>query len=65
VTFTGAAGSTVTVTLPKPMPDTNYRVALSSNAAQTIWVTGKTTTQFMLNSSTPASTATVEWILSR
>jgi hypothetical protein len=62
---TFATSSTATVTLPKPMPDANYRVAVSANANETVWVTGKSVTQFTLNSSVATSTATVEWIVSR
>ena len=63
--FTGNPDSTVPVAFPEPLPDTNYRVAISSNAAQTIWVTDKSPAGFKLHSSTPSSTATVEWIVSR
>jgi len=59
------SGSTVAVVLPVALPDTNYRVAVSANQNQTIWVTSKTTTGFTLNSSIAGSTATVEWMIMR
>ncbi len=59
------SGSTVAVVLPVALPDTNYRVAVSANQNQTIWLTSKTTTGFTLNSSLAGSTATVEWIIMR
>jgi hypothetical protein len=62
--FSGS-GSTVAVVLPVALPDTNYRVAVSANQNQTIWVTSKTTTGFTLNSSIAGSTATVEWMIMR
>ena len=63
-TFPGS-GTTVTVVLPVALPDTNFRVAVSANRNETIWVTAKTTTGFTLNSSVSNSGATVEWVIMR
>lgn len=48
-----------------PEPDNAYFIALSGNVNETFWVTGKTTSGFTINSSNPASTATVDWHLIR
>ena len=59
------ASNTVAVTLPTAMPDTNYRIALSANAQETVYVTTKTTTSFTLKSSNAGSTASVDWVTTR
>src|SRR5262249_19053379 len=48
-TFTGSG--TVVVTLPVALPDASYRVGLSASANETVWVTGKSSAGFTLNSS--------------
>lgn len=55
----------VTAHLAFTEPDARYHVVATANANETIWVTGKTTTTFVLNSHNAASTATVDWILVR
>lgn len=57
--------NTVAVTLPIPMPDGNYRVGLSANAQETVYVLSKTTTGFTLKSSNPSSAASVDWTVTR
>jgi len=54
-----------TVTLSNPMPDTTYRVATSVDQNENVWITSKTTTSFTVNSSNGASTAHVDWMISR
>lgn len=61
--FPGA--NTVAVTLPLRMPDANYRVGLSANANETVYVNAKTTTGFTLKSSNAGSTASVDWTATR
>ena len=61
----GGSGTTIAVTLPVVMPDINYRVAATPDRNEVIWVTGKTTTGFTLNSSKANSVAVVEWVLMR
>jgi len=56
---------TVAVALSPPMPDANYRVAISVNANETIWVTNKLVDGFILHSSVPTSSASVDWTVSR
>ncbi len=63
VTFPGS--NTVTVTLPVAMPDTNYRVAVTPNVSETIYVGAKTTTTLTLKSSKTGSTAVVDWTTTR
>ena len=62
-TFVGAA--TVAVTLARVEVDTSYRVTVTMNVDERIWVTNKTTTGFTLNSSNAASTASPDYIISR
>lgn len=57
--------STFAVVLPVALPDTNYRVSVSADRNETIWVTSKTASGFTLNSSNSGSTANVEWLLMR
>ncbi|HEV8701863.1 MAG TPA: hypothetical protein VGV60_11385 [Candidatus Polarisedimenticolia bacterium] len=57
--------NTVAVTLPTPMPDANYRVGLSANAQETVYVMSKTTTGFTLKSSNASSVASVDWTVTR
>ncbi len=59
------SSNTVPVTLPVPMPNTSYRVGISANANETIYVTSKTTTGFTLKSSKAGSTASVDWTVLR
>jgi len=63
VTFPGS--NTVTVTLPRPMLDTTYRVIATANLSETLFVSAKTTTTFTLKSSKAGSTAIADWILMR
>lgn len=63
VTFPGS--NTVTVTLPRPMLDTTYRVIATANLSETLYVSAKTTTSFTLKSSKAGSTAIADWILMR
>ena len=47
--------TTTTVSLPVPEPDTAYAVSCTSNAnLGAVWVTGKATNQFVINTNTPA-----------
>lgn len=62
-TFNGAG--TVTVIFDEAQPDTSYFVGISGDANETFWITGKTVNGFTLHSSNAASTATVDWTLSR
>ena len=67
-TYAGTAtlsGGTATVTLPRTETDALYRIALSVNADERIRWSSKTTTTFVLTSSNGASTATVDYIISR
>lgn len=61
VTFATAA--TATVTLTRPLKTANYEVFVTGDKNETFWVTGKTTTQFTINSSAAGSTAKVSWLL--
>jgi hypothetical protein len=60
----GGSGSK-NVTLPTSEPDANYYIAISASANETFWITNRTATGFTVNSSNPASNATVHWILVR
>jgi hypothetical protein len=60
---TSLAGGTATVTLPAALPSSKYRVAISVNANETVWVSSKSATTFTLQSSNSSSTATVDWIV--
>jgi len=62
---TFASSNTLTVTFDKQEPDTDYRVTISVNANETVWVTNKAKTGFTLNSSKTNSTATVDWMRAR
>lgn len=56
-----AAATTKTVTLSPAEFDANYGVSATPNWGTTVWVTGKTTTQFVLNFGTGApANATVD-----
>lgn len=59
------SAATVLVTLTTAQPDTNYRVTLTPNANETVWVTNKTTAGFTVHSSNATSTASVDWMLTR
>jgi len=48
------AGATTTVLLVLPEPDALYGVCVTPNWGTTVWVTGKTTTQFTANFGTAA-----------
>jgi len=61
-TFASAATKAVSITTRE---NASYNVALSGGAKETFWVTSKTTSGFTLNSSNGASTATVDWALTR
>jgi hypothetical protein len=54
-------GTTTTVSLPVPEPDTAYAVSCTTNAnLGSVWITGKATNQFVINTGTaagPSSTA--------
>ena len=54
-------GTTTTVSLPVPEPDTSYAISCTTNSnLGAVWVTGKATTQFVINTNTiagPSSTA--------
>ena len=66
-TSTFANSNTVSVAFPstEQMPDTTYKVSVSSNAAETIYVINKSTTGFTLKSTNANSTASVDWIVAR
>ena len=57
--------ATVTVTFSTPQADTNYSISLDGDKNETFWWTSKTETGFIINSTNPFSTATVDWILVR
>jgi hypothetical protein len=59
VTFTG--GTSVQVTFSKPLPDTNYGIALSGNAAGYCWYSNKTISGFTINCSAANSNST-DWV---
>jgi len=54
-----------TVTFAVAQADTDYAVLVDSAINETFWVTGKTVTGFVLNSSNSTSTASVVWVLIR
>ena len=59
------ASGTASVSLDVTEPDTDYRVVISGNAAETFSWASKTTSGFTINSSNATSTATVDWALIR
>ncbi len=59
-----SASTTVNITLPVAEVNANYSVFLENTTNNTIWVTGKTTTGFTINSSA-SITANVAWLLIR
>jgi hypothetical protein len=59
-----ASSTTVSVTLPVPLPDANYRVVVTTDSAITVYVTGKTATGFTLNAPV-SSTTNVDWMVAR
>lgn len=63
-TATLSAG-TATVTLSPVVGLTAYQVLLTPQANETVWVTGKGSSNFTINSSNGASTASVDWLLVR
>ena len=61
-----AAGATsLAVTLPTALPDTNYAVYVTPQWNTSVWVTGKTTTGFTINFGTAAPTggSYVDWVI--
>lgn len=57
---------TVNITLSEPELNTNYHVMVTSDTAgEAYTISGATTKQFTINSTNPASTANVKWILFR
>ena len=61
-----ATATTVTITLPKTEDDANYGVVAVPNWGTTVFVTGKTTSQFVINFGTAApASATVDWLTFR
>jgi len=60
---TQLSSGTATVTLAATLPSNKYRVAISVNANETVWISSKTATGFTLQSSNTSSTATVDWIV--
>jgi hypothetical protein len=63
-TVTLAAG-TAAVTFAVQEPNTSYQITLSGGAAETFSWASKTVTGFTINSSNGASTASVDWTISR
>jgi hypothetical protein len=61
---TFSAGTSVSVVLTKPQPDTNYRIALAPQANNTFWVSNKTQLGFTLNAASVSSDA-VDWTVTR
>jgi hypothetical protein len=59
------ARGTREVTFALPQADTDYQVLLSGGAAETFWWTAKTKAGFVIKSSNPDSTATVDWQIVR
>lgn len=61
-----AAATTLTVALPHAEADTNYKVFVALGWNSTWWITGKTTTEFVVNFGTsPAAASTLDWQLLR
>jgi hypothetical protein len=58
----GSGTATVTITTEA---DANYRITLTGNTNEVFYVTNKTTTNFVINSSNGSSTASVDWMLLR
>jgi hypothetical protein len=59
VLFTDANGNRT------PEPDVNYYITLGAYRDEQFWITDKKPASFIINSSNPASTATVEWHVMR
>lgn len=59
------ASGVVVVTLPETQPDTNYDIYFAPKVGEYFWATSQTTSQFTLNSSNGASSASVGWFLRR
>ena len=59
-----SAATTKTVTFPVAETDANYLIFLEARADQKLWVTGKTTTQFVVNSDVSSSNG-FGWLLIR
>ena len=57
-----AAAATKVVTIGVTMPAATYKVSLACNGNRTVWVTGKTTTQFTLNAAA-ANSDSVDWMV--
>jgi hypothetical protein len=55
--FPGNAKANILMTMPAPMPNTAYSVAICPDYNTTVWVTGKSTTQFTCNFGTVTPTA--------
>ena len=61
---TFSAATTRTITFPVAETDANYLIFLEARADQKLWVTGKTTTQFVVNSDVNSSNG-FGWLLIR
>ncbi|ANM28899.1 hypothetical protein ABI59_03680 [Acidobacteria bacterium Mor1] len=61
-TDTFQTSDTLTITLPVALPNNKYKVALSVDANETVWVDSKTATQFTVKSSV-TSDASVDWFV--
>lgn len=54
-----------TVTFAVPQPYTGYQLLVTGNVSEIFSVSNKTVSGFVINSSNPASTASVDWMLLR
>ena len=61
----GLSSGTATVTFNTPQPYTGYLVLVTGNANETFSVQNKTVAGFVIQSSNPSSTASVDWMLLR
>lgn len=64
-TVTFAGSGTALVTFAEPQPDTAYYLSLGGNANETFWWTTKTATGFTARSSNGASTASLDYQVTR
>ena len=60
-----AAATSLAVTLPVTLPNTNYAVYVTPQWNTSVWVTGKTTTGFTINFGTAAPTggSALDWVV--